>query len=198
MTDKDYNKEHMAKASGKLLAISTKASIEICNSIRKKTVAKAKNLLKEVITLRKPVKYTRFMNGAGHKKGMASGKYPVKASSEILKVIETAEANAQFKGLNTSNLIINHLSAHKAGNVWHYGRVRRRKMKRTHIEIIVEEGKSEKKTADKKPVKDEKNTQEKKKNVSDDSKKPENKENKTGKVIKEKTDAPAKEPEEKK
>ena len=58
---------------------------------------------------------------------------------EIIKLMEDVEANAQFKGLNTSNLVIAHISAHKAGKAWHYGRKSRRKMKRTTIEIVVEE-----------------------------------------------------------
>ena len=58
---------------------------------------------------------------------------------EFIKLIESAEANAQFKGLNTSKLVISHISANKASKAWHYGRKSRRKMKRTNVEVIVEE-----------------------------------------------------------
>jgi outer membrane biosynthesis protein TonB len=61
---------------------------------------------------------------------------------EIRKLLETVEANAQFKGLNTSDLKIVHISANNAGNVWRYGRFRRRKMKRTDIEVVEEESKN--------------------------------------------------------
>lgn len=149
-TDAEYNKEHMARAVGRSMPISTKASIEIANSIRHKTVARAKVILQDAIALKKPIKYTRFTEGAGHKPGMASGKYPQRACGEILKLVETVESNAQFKGLNTSELIISHMAAQDAGNVWRYGRHKRRKQKRTHIEIIVEEGKAEKKKEAKK------------------------------------------------
>jgi len=131
----------VAKVAGRALSISTKASIEICNTLRKKELGKAKTLLKEVIDIKTPIKFTRFTNGAGHKKGMGAGRYPKRAAEEILKLLESIEANAQFKGLNTSSLIIKHICAHNAGNVWRYGRHRRRKMKRTTVEIIVEEGK---------------------------------------------------------
>ena len=139
-----YEKEHMAKAVGVALPISTKASIEICNNLRNKSLGRAMVILEEVISKRKPIRFTRFINGAGHKKGIGPGKYPVKASREILKLLESIEANAQFKGMNTSNLIICHMSAQNAGNQWRYGRHRRRKMKRTHIEIAVKEGVREK------------------------------------------------------
>ena len=142
-TVKDYNKEHMAKVAGRALPISTKAAINICNNLKKRSVAYAKMFLKEVMILKTPVKYTRFTNGAGHKRGnMAAGKYPINAAKHILKLIESVESNAQFKGLNTSNLIIVSILAQHGGNQWRHGRQRRRKMKRTHVEIIVEEGKS--------------------------------------------------------
>ena len=127
-SDKDYNKEHMARVVGRALPISTKVSIEVCNRIRKNKVSRAKVILKEVVDMKTPIKFTRFMNGAGHKKGIGPGKYPQKAAGEILKIIESVEANAQFKGLNTSELIIKHISAQNAGNTWRYGRHRRRKM----------------------------------------------------------------------
>ena len=131
--------ENAAKAVGRSLSISTKQSIEICNFIRKKQVQKAKMMLNDVIEKKIAVPFKRF-TAVGHKPGkIASGRYPEKSAKEILKVLESAEKNAQFKGLNTSNLIISHTCAHKASRPWHYGRQRRIKMKRTHIEIIVEE-----------------------------------------------------------
>ena len=37
------------------------------------------------------------------------------------------------------------MAAHKASAPWHYGRQRRRKMKRTHIEIVIGEKETKKK-----------------------------------------------------
>jgi len=36
-------------------------------------------------------------------------------------------------------LVIAHISAHKASKAWHSGRKSRRRMKRTNVEIVVEE-----------------------------------------------------------
>ena len=77
------------------------------------------------------------------KKKKGPGKYPVKAAGIIKKLLESVESNAQFKGLNTSNLIIKHIKADFASRPWHFGRQRRRKMKRTNIEVVVEEVKTE-------------------------------------------------------
>ena len=94
--------------------------------------------------MRKAIPFRRFTSSISHKKGKGPGKYPINAATEILKLVENAEANAKFKGLNASNLIIKHMCAQHGGNVWKAGRFRRRKMKRTHIEIVVTEGKAKK------------------------------------------------------
>ncbi len=137
----NYEKEHMSRAAGRGLNVSTKASIELCNAIRGKTVGRAKAILQGVIDIKTPIRFTRFTNGVGHRRGMASGRYPAKAATEILSLLESAESNAQFKGLNTSDLLIRHISAQKGANIWRYGRIRRRKTKNTHVEIVLVEGK---------------------------------------------------------
>ena len=89
----------------------------------------------------------------GHRTGIGPGKFPVRTAEEILALIESVEANAKFKGLNEDALIIKHISAQKGPVVWHYGRLRRRKQKNTHIEIIVQE--AEKKAKEDKTAKKE-------------------------------------------
>ena len=138
---KNYKPEHMARARGVSLPISFKQSIEICNFIRGRKVKDAKNALTEVINKKKAMPFTRFEHNLGHKKKIGAGRYPIKSSKEILRLMESAEANAQFKGLNTADLEIAHICANKASKVWHFGRKRRRKAKRTNIEIIVQEEK---------------------------------------------------------
>ncbi|MBS3138088.1 50S ribosomal protein L22 [Candidatus Woesearchaeota archaeon] len=132
-----------AKAVGRDLPISMKHSVEVCAFVKGKDLQHAKQLLKEVIVLKRAVPYYRFNQDLGHKKGMASGRYPQKTAKEILKVIESAEVNAQFKGMNTSRLRIAHLAAHLASRPFQSGRHRGRKMKRTHIEVIVQEYKKQ-------------------------------------------------------
>jgi len=163
-----FNKyaENMARAVGRDLPISTKQAIEICSSIRGMELGKAMAKLERVIAYKQAVPYKRFTEGAGHKPGMASGKYPVKACTHILKILKSVESNSQNKSLGT--VMIKHICAQGGGKRWHYGRKRRIKMKRSHIEIVVEEIKEspkakkpqEKKTAEvketKKPAKEEK------------------------------------------
>lgn len=139
------NQEHFAKAVGRSLPISTKHSIELTRFLRNKDLQKAKDMVSQIIAKKLPVPFKRFTEVA-HKKGpVASGKFPEKAAVEVLKILNSVEANAQFKGLNTANLVIDHICAHKAAKQLHYGR-RRGEMKRTHIEVVVKEvAKEEKK-----------------------------------------------------
>ncbi len=132
--------EKAARAYGRSLPISMKKSIEICNFIRGKSLLKARTLLQRVVDKKEAVPYKRFeRGGTGHKKGIGPGRYPGKTAIAFIKLLRSAEANAQQKGMEASQLYIHTIAAQKAANSWHYGRKRRRKMKLTHIQIAVRE-----------------------------------------------------------
>ncbi|MCP3681138.1 MAG: 50S ribosomal protein L22 [bacterium] len=133
--------EKNAKAVAVGLQISFKQSVEICSFIRGKKLSTGIAVLERVMKMKEAVPYKRFCKGGvGHKSGdLAAGRYPINASKEIIKVLKNVEANAQQKGLNTAGLVISVIKAQKGSKSWHYGRQRRRKMKRTHIEVFVEE-----------------------------------------------------------
>lgn len=134
----------MARALGSDLSISTKFAIEICSMLKKKSVADAKMMLEEVKEMKRAVPIRRFCNGVGHRKGkMGPGQFPIKASTAILKVIESAETNAQQKGLNTASLKIVHICAQRAARPMRFGRKGGVKTKRSHIEVVVQESKED-------------------------------------------------------
>ena len=138
-----------AKLNAKNLEISTKISVEICNLLRYKNAEKAKQILERVIEKKQPVPYKRYKRNIPHRRGkIMSGRYPIKASKIILKLLNSVIANAQNKGLS-SNLYISHISAHKASSQFHFSRHRGRKMKRTHLNIIVKESKLKKESKSK-------------------------------------------------
>lgn len=142
---KEYRKEHMARVVGRDLPISTKQSLMIANAIRGKSLIRAKTILGNVIKKKEAVPFTRFNFDIGHKKKIGPGRYPMKACEKILQLLESVESNAQVKGLNTNNLFIAFIIPQKAGNQYKYGRRFGRKMKRTHLEIMLEERKPEEK-----------------------------------------------------
>jgi large subunit ribosomal protein L22 len=129
----------MARAYGTSLPISTRNAVEVCNHLRGKNIETAKNILDLAIKEKKAIPFRRYDKDVGHKPGTGPGRYVVKTCFEIKKILESVQTNAQFKGLGTTNLKIIHLCANRAERNWHYGRHLRRKMKRTHIEVIVEE-----------------------------------------------------------
>lgn len=128
-----------ARAVGVGLPISVKHSVEVCSFIRGKELQLAKRLLREVIEQKRAVPYRRYTFDLGHKAGMSSGRYPISTCKEILRLLESAEANAQFKGMNTAHLAVTHVLAHKASESHHAGRHRGRRMKRAHVEIVLAE-----------------------------------------------------------
>ncbi len=136
---KEYSKDHMARAALVSANLSLKHAVEVCNEIRNKKLSKAKTILEEVILKKKPIPFKRFNQEIAHRKKIGPGRYPIKTAKQILKLLEEVEANAQYSGLNTSQLKIIHISAKKASRPPHYGRIRGIFMKRATVEVVVKE-----------------------------------------------------------
>lgn len=153
--------ENSSYAIGKNLDISIKESKEVCSFVRNMRLGKALKMLEEVIKKERSIPFKKYNDDMAHKPGISSGRYPIKCASQILKIIKSAENNAQNKGLSSNDLVITHMCAHKASSPWHYGRQRRRKMKRSHVEIVLTEIK-EKKKVESKEISKEKETVDKK------------------------------------
>lgn len=138
---------HIATAKGTNLPLSRKHSIEIANFIRGKDVSKVKKMLDKVLKKESAVPFKRFNRDKGHKRGMAAGRFPEKATKAILSLIESAEANAQNKGLNTEALSLSSIVVNQGTTQWRHGRQRRRQMKRCHIEVTLAEKEEKKRPA---------------------------------------------------
>lgn len=144
--------EHIAKVRGIELPISTKISVEVCNFIKHKNLNKARAQLERVLEKKLAVPYRRYNTNVAHKPGkIAAGRYPIKAAKQFIDLLNLLQANAENKGLNSESLIIYFASANQGSKVWHIGRKRRRRMKRTHVELRVKE--EETKETKKEPVK---------------------------------------------
>lgn len=152
-----------ARAFGRDLPISTKQAIEICNWIRGKNAQKVKNMLDGVINIKVAVPFRRFNRDMGHKRGrIAAGRYPVKASQNILNLLKSAEINAQAKGMNIQYLFIKEIIANKGTGILRYGRKGAVDAKKTHVEIVLGEKKVKTKPKTKTSIKDEKTEKQKK------------------------------------
>lgn len=144
-----YNEDtsKKAKASGRSLKISPKHAVEICRTIRGMEIEEAKEYLEDVIEMKKPVPFKRHNKKVGHRKGLKgwpTGRYPVKAASQILDVLINAEANAEYQGLDTENLKIEHISSHRGYVIrgWTpraFGRASPFNTPTTHIQVVLGE-----------------------------------------------------------
>jgi len=136
--------ETTSRALGVEISASPKHCREVCKMLVGKKVEDAKKYLKGVIELKTPVPYTRFKMFLNPKPKVGPGRYPKKAAQAILRVIESAQSNAEYKGLEADNMKVKVAAAHR-------GRIEKSYMPRaqgrstpwneqtTNIEIILEE-----------------------------------------------------------
>ena len=143
----DIDPETTVKASGRELRVSPKHAREVCKTIKNMKLDQAKDYLNQVIKKKKPVPYGRHKKKVGHRHGLhkpPTGRYPVKAAQKVLHILESAEANAEFKGLDTERLKIIHASAYPGMKIRKYkprafGRMTPYFETLCHIELILEQ-----------------------------------------------------------
>ncbi|MGB0653289.1 MAG: 50S ribosomal protein L22 [Thermoplasmatota archaeon] len=104
-----------ARAYGKDLPVSPKSGRNVALAIKGMPVGRAKQFLGEVADLKTPVPFRVRKRKIAHRrgKGFGPGKYPKKVAQHFLKVLESAEANAEYKGLEKDLLVITHASAYQ-------------------------------------------------------------------------------------
>jgi len=136
--------ETTSRAIGLEYSVSPKHAREVCKMLKGMKVEDAKKYLKGVIEVKTPVPYRRFNMCVRMKRGVGPGRYPTKAAKAILKVLESAQSNAEYKGLESDNMRVRLAAAHR-------GRIEKAYMPRaqgrstpwneqtTNIEIILEE-----------------------------------------------------------
>jgi large subunit ribosomal protein L22 len=143
----ELDPEKTAKASGRELRVSHKAAREVCRAVKGMMLSKAKTYLRDVIDKKKAVPFRRYKKKVGHRTGLDkafAGRYPVKTSQKILRVIEAAEANAENKGLDLDRLRVIHAAAYPGIKIKRYtprahGRASPKYETTVHVEIVLEE-----------------------------------------------------------
>ncbi|MEM1515411.1 MAG: 50S ribosomal protein L22 [Candidatus Bathyarchaeia archaeon] len=140
-----YDPTTMVRASGRELRVSPKAAREICAAIKGMMLEEAKNFLRKVIVKEVAVPYRRYKKKIPHRRGLdGAGRYPVKAASKILEVLENSEVNAEYKGLDIEKLKIIHASAYPGAKIRRYtprafGRATPKFETLCHVEIVLQE-----------------------------------------------------------
>ena len=147
IVEEELDPEKTVKASGREIRVSHKSAREVCRTIKGMMLTQAKQYLRDVVAKKKPVPFKRFRKKSGHRHGLDkafAGRYPVKAAAQILKVLESAEANAENKGLDTERMRIIHAATNQGMKVKRFmpraqGRTTPHFDTLVHVEIALEE-----------------------------------------------------------
>jgi large subunit ribosomal protein L22 len=138
------NPDTTARAIGKEMQVSPKDSREICRMLKGKNVAVAITMLEEIEALKRPVPLRRFNFGVAHKRGVGPGRFPRKAAKAIRQVVESARANAEYKGLDAENMRVKVVTTNLGRTITGYmprayGRSSPWNQQTVNIEVILEE-----------------------------------------------------------
>ena len=133
-----------AKAYGYELHCSRKDSMNLASAIKGMKTENAKKYLNEIIKMKRPLPAIFHNKKRAHQKSIGPGSYPEKAARYMLKTLENAENNAEYKGFDIENMKITHISTYggriiKGTMPRAQGRATNKNRKTTNIEIVIEE-----------------------------------------------------------
>ena len=136
--------EKSAKAFGYELDCSPKDSINLAHALKGMKSEEAKKYLENIIEKKQALPAVVHNGKLAHQKGTGPGSFPQKAARYMLKMIENAENNAEYKGYTVENMKITHISAYKGRMIKGimpraHGRATNKNKMTTNIEIILEE-----------------------------------------------------------
>jgi large subunit ribosomal protein L22 len=133
-----------AKALGRELTISPKLSREVAGMVRGMKVDKAIQALEDVVALKRPVPLKRYNKRVSHKQGVGPGRYPEKVAKAFLNVIQSAVANAEYKGLDVDSMVLMTITVSRGRTIpGHmpraHGRATQWNQETVNLEVIIEE-----------------------------------------------------------
>lgn len=142
----NYDKTRHVRAALREKTISHKHAREIALKIKGMSIEKARTYLQAVINLERAVPFKRFNNEMGHKSdtGVMSGRYPKKASTEFIRLLDNLESNAEYRGMDLDRLKIINATVHKGRKIERFipraqGRATPKIDILTHVELVAQE-----------------------------------------------------------
>ena len=139
----------IAKAMMKNKPVSLKYSLEIISNIKGQRLDKSLAWLGRIMRMEEFLPLRVYHKKVPHRKGEAkmfakAGRYPFRVVKAFIGLLNTVKANADYKGLDSENLLITHAFASQGFARMSYqsqGRIsgKARKRKAAHIEIVVRE-----------------------------------------------------------
>merc|ERR1719478_437504 len=143
------NASKSCKAMGVDLRVHFKNTYETAQAIKGMTLRSAQAYLEDVCEKKQCVPFRKYKGCIGRTPQakafkMSQGRWPVKSAKIILGLLKNAESNAEFKNLDTDNLVIKHIQVNAAqqGRRRTYrahGRIGPYMNCPAHVEMILEE-----------------------------------------------------------
>merc|ERR1711936_35464 len=126
--------------------------------IKKMPLHRATTYLKNVMSQKEIIPFTRYMGGVGRHAqakvhGTCQGRWPTKSAEFLLHLLKNAESNAEYKGLDADHLVVDHIQVNRAPKMRRrtyraHGRINPYMSSPCHIEIcLVEKEQAFSKTA---------------------------------------------------
>merc|ERR1711953_413492 len=122
---------------------------ETGQAIKGMNLKSAQKYLEDVCEKKQCVPFRKFIGGIGRTAQakafkMSQGRWPVKSCKILLDLLKNAESNAEFKNLDTDNLVIQHVQVNAAeqGRLRTYGahgRINAYMSSPCHVEMILQE-----------------------------------------------------------
>jgi large subunit ribosomal protein L22 len=116
---------NVARARGVEVPISPKKTYEVLNAIRGLPLDRARTVLEDAAALRRAIPFRRYNQETAHHVGVGPGRYATKVVKNILKILENAEENAEYEGMDTDRLYVKVAASGR-------GRIRKASMPRAH------------------------------------------------------------------
>jgi len=142
----NYDRTRHVRASLREKTISHKHAREIAVKIKGMSIEKARDYLQDVIRLKRAVPFKRYNNEVGHKSdtGVMAGRYPQKAATEFVKLLDNLESNAEYRGMDLDRLKIMNATVHKGRKIARFtpramGRASPKIDILTHVELVAQE-----------------------------------------------------------
>eukprot|EP00386_Alphamonas_edax_P011230 GDKI01035673.1.p2 GENE.GDKI01035673.1~~GDKI01035673.1.p2 ORF type:complete len:186 (-),score=71.49 GDKI01035673.1:180-737(-) len=143
------NDSKAAKAQGVDLRVHFKNTYETAAAIRGLSLKRAKIYLENILEHKQCVPMRKYRGCAGRTAQAkefkhTQGRWPVKSARYLLDLLRNAESNAEFKNLDSENLVVSHIAVNQAqrGRRRTYrahGRINPYMSSPCHVELFLEE-----------------------------------------------------------
>jgi len=144
------NATKSAKARGSHLRVHYKNTRETAKTLKNMHLQRAVTFLKNVVAHKECVPFRRYTGGVGRcaqakQWGFTTqGRWPKKSAEFLLQMLKNAQSNAEFKGLDTDHLVVEHIQVNRAPKMRRrtyraHGRINAYLSSPCHIEIILAE-----------------------------------------------------------